>query len=136
MFAGARCIGLFAEDIETIADWRMPTPLPGAPGAVLGIVCLRSRMSTVLDARTLLGEAGTCAGGRLVTLRGDEQIALAVDRTAELIEGPPNLTRDPKEPSSLILGVLENSDSPVSLIDVTQLFTTAMRGRERRKRSF
>lgn len=136
MFAGSQCLGLFADDIESIADWRTPTPLPGAPPAVLGVVCVRGRMLTVLDASSLLGETGSATRARIVTLRGDEQIALAVDRTGDLAEIAPDEMRDPKETNSLIIGVIEKSEPPISLLDSTQLFATAMRGRERRRRSF
>jgi len=136
MFAGSQCIGLFADDIDTIADWRTPTPLPGAPPAILGVVCIRGRMLTVLDASALLGKTGSAARAMIATLRGAEQIALAVDRTGDLVEIAPDEMKDPREMNSLFIGIIEKGGPPISLLDATQLFATAMRGRERRRRSF
>jgi chemotaxis signal transduction protein len=134
MFAGSQCIGLFADEIETIADWRTPTPLPAEPPAVLGVVCIRGRMLTVLDAHALLGETGAAKRGKVVTLRGDEQIGLAVDHTGDLVEV--DEMKNPSETNPLIIGVIEKSDQSVLVLDAQQLFATAMRGRERRRRNF
>ena len=136
MFAGSQCIGLFADEIESIADWRTPTPLPGAPPGVLGVVYIRGRMLTVLDAAALLGEAGDAAPASVVTLRGDEQIGLAVDSTGDLIEDTAVEMKDPEEMNSLIVGAIERNNQSVLVIDSRQLFATAMRGRERRRRNF
>jgi purine-binding chemotaxis protein CheW len=136
MFAGSQCIGLFADEIESIADWRTPTPLPGAPPVVLGVVYIRGRMLTVLDAAVLLGKAGAAAPTRIVTLRGDEQIGLAVERTGDLIEGAAVEMKDPDEMNSLIGGVIKEDHQLVLVFDSRQLFATAMRGRERRRRNF
>ncbi len=135
MFAGSNCLGLFVDDIESIAEWRIPTPIPGAPAAILGVVCIKSRMLTVLDANVLLGQDSSPAGGKLVILQGDEQIALAIDQAGDMIEGPVSLAAD-KDMNPLILGCVEKNELPVSVLDATQLFATAMRGRERRHRSF
>lgn len=136
MFAGSQCIGLFADEIESIADWRTPTPLPGAPPVVLGVVYIRGRMLTVLDAAALLGEAGAAAPARIVTLRGDEQVGLAVDRTGDLIDGAAVEMKAPEEMNSLTVGVIKKDHQSVLVIDSRQLFATAMRGRERRRRNF
>jgi purine-binding chemotaxis protein CheW len=136
MFAGSQCIGLFADEIESIADWRTPTPLPGAPLGVLGVVCIRGRMLTVLDASALLGETGTTARNQIVSLRGDEQIGLAVDRAGDLIESTAAEMKGPEEMNPLLVGVLERNNQTVLVIDPRQLFATAMRGRERRRRNF
>ncbi|MDQ2855346.1 MAG: chemotaxis protein CheW [Acidobacteriota bacterium] len=136
MFAGSQCIGLFADEIESIADWRTPTPLPGAPPGVLGVVCIRGRMSTVLDAAALLGEAGTATPTRIVTLRGDEQVGLAVDRTGDVIESTAAEMKDPEKMNPLLAEVIKKNNQPVLMLDPRQLFATAMRGRERRRRNF
>lgn len=134
MFAGSQCIGLFADEIETIADWRTPTPLPGAPPVVLGLVCVRGRMLTVLDAHALLGETGATTHSKVVTLRGDEQIGLAIDRTGDLIDV--DTMKSPDEMKTLTIGVIEKGDLSILVLDAQQLFATAMRGRERRRRNF
>ena len=136
LFAGSHCIGLFADEIDAIADWRTPAPLPDAPAVVLGVASVHGRMLTVLSARVLLGEATAETGSKIVGLRGDEQVALAVDRTGELIELAPDELLVPNEAGTLLLGVISRADQSVSILDSKQLFATAMRGRERRRRRF
>src|SRR6266480_4064854 len=85
MFAGSQCLGLPADEIEAIAEWRVPTPLPDAPAGVLGVAFIRGRMLTVLDANVLLGAGAANNRGKVVALRGDEQIGLAVERTGDVV---------------------------------------------------
>jgi chemotaxis signal transduction protein len=134
MFAGTQCVGLFADEIAGIADWRPPTPLPGAPAGVLGVVCIRGRMLTVLAAGVLLGEASV--NSKIVALRGAEQIALAVQHVGDVINFVPSSLPVSSEKGSLVLGVLTDGGRSISVVDHTQLFATAMRGRERRRRHF
>jgi hypothetical protein len=47
---------LFDGEVEATARDLTPSPLPFAPRAVLGVVCLRGRMRTVLDPPALVGE--------------------------------------------------------------------------------
>jgi chemotaxis signal transduction protein len=136
MFAGSHCLGLFADEIEAIAEWRTPAPLPDAPAVVLGIASIHGRMLTVLEAAVLLGETATAAPGKIVALRGDEQLALAVDRTGDLIEVASEELAAASENGSLILGVILRAEQSISVLDSKQLFATAMRGRERRRRRF
>ena len=79
--------GIFQNEIATIVPWREPTPLPQSPHTVLGVVSIQGRMLTVLDLSALL-DTGTVAGDRshqhILALRGDEQLALAIDSVVEL----------------------------------------------------
>ncbi|HXM47894.1 MAG TPA: chemotaxis protein CheW, partial [Pyrinomonadaceae bacterium] len=47
--AGDRIFAVFAEQVEGTAEAMMPAAWPNAPPAVLGVVCMRGRMITVLD---------------------------------------------------------------------------------------
>ena len=130
---------VFEEAIATIADWREPTPLPHAPAAVLGVVSIQGRMLTVLDLRALLGEmAGESASSAprfIMALRGDEQLALAIEDksgTLELVAQdilPPSGTAGP-----MVLGEVHHDGQQIGVLDVKQLFHMAIRGRERRRR--
>ena len=91
-------------------------------------------MLTVLDAHALLGETSAVKPGKVVALRGDEQIGLAVDRTGDLVDV--DEMKSPNETNTLITGVIEKNDQSVLVLDAQQLFATAMRGRERRRRNF
>lgn len=134
IFAGTQCLGLFAEEIEAIADWRTPTPLPEAPAGVLGVACIRGRMLTVLAAGVLLGEASV--NGKIVALHGDEQIALAVQHVGEMVQVAPDSLQAAPAKTSPFLGVVVDGGRTISILDPKQLFPSAMRRRERRRRRF
>src|SRR5437763_4380384 len=83
--AGAHAFAVFADEADGVAEALRPTPLPHAPRAVLGVVCVRGRMRTVLDPLALVGdneetEAATASKPLIIiALRGDEQLALAAE---------------------------------------------------------
>src|SRR5262245_61743920 len=101
--AGGRTFAVFADDVEGTADLKQVAPLPHAPAAVLGVLCVRGRMLTTLD------PLGLITGERLVwpsvlpcvvALRGDEQLALAAEAFGNTItvfdsdiEDPPQETK-------------------------------------------
>jgi chemotaxis signal transduction protein len=138
--AGSLKLGVFADEIEAIADWHTPTPLPHAPKAVLGVVCIHGRMLTVLDIAALLGEKVSVAPsspGCIVALRGDEQLALAVDRAGETIAVAADELQEAKDDElSVILGVVRSGDESITVLNVQELFPAAIRGHERRRRRF
>ena len=136
MFAGSQCIGLFADEIEAIAEWRPPTPLPHAPAGVLGVACIRGRMLTVLEAGVLLGAGAANEHGKVVALRSDEQIGLAVERTGDVVRIVADELKPAAEKNSLVLAVVSRNGQSITVLDSRQLFATAMRGRERRHRRF
>ena len=117
---GSRLFGVDENKVATVANWRQPTPLPHAPPAVMGIVSLQGRMLTVLDMRRLTSGDSTdnTPPQYVIALRGDEQLALAVDS----VEGGIELT--------------DNNDSQVDVVNVSTLFSLAIQGRERRRRQF
>src|SRR5688572_6823851 len=118
---GSRLFGVDESKVATVADWRQPTPLPHAPPAVIGIVSLQGRMLTVLDLRKLIGAVSTdnTPPQLVIALRGDEQLALAVDTVEGRIESPG-----------------DTNGSPVEVLNVSELFPLAIQGRERRQRRF
>ena len=143
VFAGSRKLGIFADAIEAIADWRIPTPLPKAPRAVLGVVCIHGRMLTVLDVVALLNEEVGVASSKpsnpssIVALRGDEQLALAVDGVGETIAiATDELQAAESDEGRPVLGVVHRGDAPVTVLNLGELFAAAIRGRERRRRRF
>ncbi len=118
---GSRLFGIDEGKVATVANWRQPTPLPHAPPAVMGIVSLQGRMLTVLDLRKLTGAENTdnSTPQHVIALRGDEQLALAVDTVEGSIELP-----------------ADSNGSPVEILNVSALFSLAIQGRERRQRRF
>ncbi len=76
-------LGVPDEMILAISDWIEPAPLPFAPPSVLGIVSMHGRMFTVVDAAVLLARKAQHRVRSIVALRGDEQLALAIDEPLE-----------------------------------------------------
>ena len=142
--AGDRTFGIFSDEVESTAEAKHPTPLPLAPAAVLGIVYVRGRMLTLLDPPALSGgEALTWppAVPAIISLRGDEQLALAADSFAETItifssdiEMPPN--DEESHTSRAVAGILRHGGEKITVLDVSQLFEAAVQRKERRRRRF
>jgi chemotaxis signal transduction protein len=136
--AGARLLGVFADEAGGVTEWREPTPLPRASPAVLGVVSIRGLLLTVLDPLRLLGEptAGESAQPAfIVALRGDEQLALAVDRALRIDE----IFADEIEPltrnsgASILRGVVGRGRDIIAVLAIKELFAAAMQGEERRR---
>lgn len=141
--AGSQHFGIFEDQIATITQWREPAPLPHAPESVLGVLGIQGRMLTVLDveriaARELAAESSldNKQHRQVIALRGDEQLALAVDELGETIEVPNHILDNKSDKDGLVLAVFNHAETEISLIDVKQLFPTAIQGRERRRRRF
>lgn len=156
MRAGGRAFAVFSDEAGAVAAWAKPTPLPHAPASVLGVVSVRGRIRTVLDPLALLdvktsapvetdaanaldedsesaASSNPPARNFIVPLRGDEQLALAVE-AIEHVDAPPGVegSRDERrEPP--VRAAFRHGDTHVLLIDPSQLFEAAMRGTERRR---
>lgn len=132
--AGGLKLAIFADEIAAITEWKEPVPLPNAPPAILGVVSVQGRMLTVIDPPVLFKEAEKSSPGHLIALRGDEQLALAVGS----LEGQLNISseniRKPENGINALLGTVDQDNEQVYLIDVTKLFSSAIQGRERRRR--
>ena len=145
--AGASQFGIFAEEVSAVVAWQEPTSLPHAPKAVLGVVSIEGRMLTVLDLAMLpVGEAASSdaprnAAAHLIALRGDEQLALAVDAVGEIIALTPNdsvtdSVATPETVTTIVLGVVQHEGAEIKVLNLKGLFHTAIQGRERRQRRF
>jgi purine-binding chemotaxis protein CheW len=138
--AGSFQFAIFADEIATIVAWREPTPLPKAPKSVLGVVSIQGRMLTVLDLAALRGlEAASNETDtkQLIALRGDEQLALAVDALGEPIPlFGSDLDPTPATGDTLLLGVLHREGADLCILNAKELFPSAIQGRERRRRRF
>jgi purine-binding chemotaxis protein CheW len=137
--AGSHHFGIPIENISTITAWREPTPLPLAPPSVLGVVSIEGRMLTVMDLGRLAAEAeaSDAASGHIVALRGDEQLALAVQEIGETIELNSAESNAPQQmSSSVVAGVFHHNKTAIHILNLKELFPAAIRGRERRRRRF
>ncbi len=138
-----RLFGIFADEASDVTKHIKPTPLPRAPPSVFGVVSVRGRMLTLLDPLALVYDKSArlpaqelSANGFVIALRGDEQLALAVDRVEQISEifveeiAPLGRTQS----SRVIRGVLQHESSLVTILNVEELYTAAMHGAERRRR--
>jgi chemotaxis signal transduction protein len=138
--AGERWLGLAAEEVAGVERGRQPTPLPHAPAALLGVVSVRGRILTLLDPLALLGErrAETTGNARpafILALRGQEQLALAVESEERLREIFVDEIAPPNGPEAKIArGTFQDDGASVTLLDATRLFAAAVEGMEPRRR--
>jgi chemotaxis signal transduction protein len=144
---GSSQFGIFVEEISAIVAWQEPAPLPHAPSSVLGVVSIQGRMLTVLDLATLpigeamLGERPRKSPGHLIALRGDEQLALAIEALGDVIQLPPDesmtdsITKQ-ETVTTPVLGVMQREGAAIKVLNVKGLFLAAIQGRERRQRRF
>ena len=141
--AGSSAFGIFADEISTIVAWQEPTPLPHAPSSVLGVVSIQGRMLTVLDLATLpeleatLSDRPRKAPGNIVALRGDEQIALAIEAPGEviLLASTESIARQDAV-TKPVLGVLQREGAEIKILNLKGLFPIAIKERQRRQRQF
>lgn len=166
MRAGVHVFAVCADETDGHAQQcPKPTPLPHAPRAVLGVVCVRGRMRTVLDPLALVNsqdERDAAAGddetqleeetqpgnetqrreearpdeerqALFVTLRGDEQLALAVERVEGIIRVPVEALAPSRPPPRPLRATLEHEGTRVFVLAPSQLFDAAMQGTERRR---
>ncbi|HKP48141.1 MAG TPA: chemotaxis protein CheW [Pyrinomonadaceae bacterium] len=127
--------GVATDHVMTIAGWREPAALPHAPAPVLGVVSIQGRMLTVLDLAKLFGAEDKTNSTHILALRGDEQLALAITEPGEVTElsaaEKPNGTEH-----NLVARVITKDDVEIRILNVKELFGTAIHGRERRRRRF
>ena len=144
--AGQNQFGIFADQISAIVEWQEPAPLPHAPSSVLGVVSIQGRMLTVLDLAKLAGAEGLTDTpdkflGHLIALRGDEQLALAVETLGEVVQltGKESLTNSIPTRETVtgpVLGVWQREEAEIKVLNSKGLFPAAIQGRERRQRRF
>jgi len=137
--AGPLQFGVSEEDVATIAHWRPPTSLPHAPEAVLGVVSIQGRMLTVLDLARLSGvDAPTKESyTKIIALRGDEQLAVAATAMGEAIKiSPADVAVGTNGSERFVRGIFSPSGADIRLLNVSELFSAALHGRERRRRRF
>jgi len=143
MRSRGRLFGLYADEADSVTEQTLTTPLPHAPAPVLGVVSVRGRMRTVLDPSALVEdgvegreaetEQANPAARYVVALRGDEQLALAVERVERVVEILTEDVRPHAYTDAPVRGLLTQDASTVILLDPARLFEAATRDIERRR---
>ncbi len=121
--------GIEARQVNEVIRVGDITPVPGAPGQILGIVNLRGNVVTVLDMRALLGieSRPVDESSRIIIAETEGQaIGLLVDSVAEVvylrvseIEVAPKVGKD--EGSRLVKGVHSSESGLLILVDIDPL---------------
>jgi chemotaxis signal transduction protein len=143
--AGEKIFAVFAVQVDGTAEARVPAALPNAPPAVLGVVCMRGRMLTVLDPIAVL--TGETLGWpaslpAVIALRGDEHLALAAQSCRDTITiaaediHPSRQANDDDGVESAVLGIARYGGEEITVLRVDNLFAAAVRRKERRRRRF
>jgi purine-binding chemotaxis protein CheW len=140
---GDQTFAVFTNQIETTAEARPVAHLPRAPAAVVGVVCVRGHMITVLDAMAIGTGVATQWPGTLpfvLVLRGDEQLGLVAETCRETITISAEDIEPAASPGELnpapALGTVIYAGEVMVILDATRLFRCAVQRRERRRRRF
>jgi chemotaxis signal transduction protein len=154
MRSGARRFAVRADAVEATSENLTPTPLPFAPAPVRGLVSQRGRILTVIDPLLLLTPVATSTRATaaatadapppavaplIVALRGDEQLALAVERLEPDLElfdddGADATTQASPDSHPCVRRIIQHPTGAIVLLDTAHLFEAAMQGVERRRK--
>src|SRR6266849_3686281 len=139
----ADATGAGRNPVDGTTEAKVPAVLPQAPQAILGVVCARGRMLTVLDPTVLLtGQALRWPRTLpcVIALHGDEQLALAAQSYRDKITiEEADIDRHSEsgaDATGLLLGRVRYGGEEILVLDVNHLFASVMRQRERRRRRF
>lgn len=138
-----RLFAVFTNQVDATAESKPFASLPRAPKAVVGVVCVRGRMLTVLDPAAALNGAvrdWEQALPYVLVLRGDDQLGLAAETCRDTI----TISADDISPSSdrpehsedATVGVVRYAGEEILILDAARLFDRAIQRRERRRRRF
>ena len=138
---GARTFAVFTDQVDGTAESKPFAALPRAPQAVVGVVCVRGRMLTVLDPAAALDSQVPHWDQILpyvIVLRGDEQLGLAAEscRDTITISAADIESAGNGEPSQdrCLIGLVRYAGEEMLILDSSRLFGRAVRRRERRRR--
>lgn len=128
-----RCAGeryaLVSAAVREIARWRAPTPVPGAPALLPGIISQRGVVLPIVDLRLLLAlpAAPPDRETRLVICQHEPvDLALLVDGVDDLVQLPADQLAQPPaglEPrrAHLLAAVARHDDQPLAILDLPAL---------------
>lgn len=114
-------------DIEEIFHFTEPTPVPGAPHGILGILNIRGSIATIYSGRLLfdLPKSEPGKDWRIITLSfEDNLIGISVDSVEEIIHFDPDLverTNEVTDQKTLVKGTIYTNDRLYSVLDFYRL---------------
>lgn len=134
--AGDELYALPGPCVREVMRWRDPTPVPGAPPVIPGIVGQRGLVLPVVDLRLALGlpAAPPARETRLVVAQHDAaSMALLVDGVVDLVALPPEALSPPPaalEPARarLLAAVARHGDRPLGVLNLAALVAAVQEG--------
>ena len=126
---GGERYALVSAAVREITRWRAPTPVPGAPALLPGIISQRGVVLPIVDLRLLLAlpAAPPDRDTRLVVCQHDPvDLALLVDGVEDLAQiAAADLAQPPAglEPrrARLLAAVARHDDQPLAILDLPAL---------------
>lgn len=138
-----RLFGVFTDQVDATAEAKPFARLPRAPRAVVGVVCVRGRMLTVLDPAAALNQPTKEWEQTLpyvLVLRGDDQLGLAAQTCRDTItissEDIAPAPETAEAADGVTLGVVRYAGEEILILDAARLLDRAVQRRERRRRRF
>lgn len=122
--------------VREVMRWRAPTPVPGAPPVIPGIISQHGVVMPVVDLRLALGLADAPPGraARLVVAQHEgADMALFVDAVVDLVHLAASERAAPPaglEPARarLLAAVARHEGSPLAIINVAALIAALQEG--------
>lgn len=131
---GASFYGLNIHQVREVLNWETPTPVPGAPAVVPGVIDLRDRVIPVVDLglRFRTPRARARAEARImVTEVGQRLVGLVVDEVTEVrhlrpddVEPPSPEAVNPRDP--LVTGIIRLDGRLAMMIDPQRVLDPAI----------
>lgn len=134
-----RLFAVFTNQVDATAESKPFARLPRAPQAVVGVVCVRGRMLTVLDPAAALNETSKEWEQTLpyvLVLRGDDQLGLAAETCRDTITISAEDISHSEISDDATVGIVRYAGEEILIIDAARLFNRAVQRRERRRRRF
>lgn len=128
--------GLPGAVVREVTRWREPTPVPGAPPTIPGIISQRGVVLPVVDLRLLLGlhAAVTDRASRLVVVQHEAvTVALHVDGVVDLVSlaaaerSAPPAGLEPGR-ARLLAAVARYGDRPLALLQLPAVIAAVQDG--------
>jgi purine-binding chemotaxis protein CheW len=122
--------GVPMESVREVIRWRVPTPIPGTPATVLGMLHHRGTILPVIDVRSLLGlpRLAPNRSTRIMVVEHQtihagivgDAVADIVDFDLRAIEALPSSL--PAAQAQYLSGLTVHEEQPVALLDLAAVF--------------
>lgn len=122
--------GIYARDVHEVLRAATPSPLPGAPAVVSGILNLRGTFVAVYDLRSRFGLPPRAleASDHFVIADAGRKVSVVVDRAHALITIPVadiEAARDLPTTTDGVAGAVRLPDGMIVLVDLREFLTEA-----------